>query len=110
MYNVVINKVEETNPFFDENKKHNGGGYSQPTIEFSFNGGTGIIEDDSCGEFGSSVVANIFIADKVYSAIYGTMEEEDSNIPDSLKTLVDEIGNVTGYRIPLASDIEELED
>jgi len=50
--NFKISKIEEQNPYVDSSKSINGGGYSQPYIEFTFNGSTGSIQDTSCGEFG----------------------------------------------------------
>jgi hypothetical protein len=50
--NFKISKIEEQNPYVDSSKSINGGGYSQPFIEFTFNGVKGSITDTSCGEFG----------------------------------------------------------
>jgi len=51
---VVEIRREQTNPFYSKETCHNGGGYDQPSIEFEFNGIAGNLEDDSCGDYGSS--------------------------------------------------------
>lgn len=54
----VVNRVfEETNPYYDENRCHNGGGYSQPHIELMLSDGKKVvINDTSCGDFGCHYV------------------------------------------------------
>jgi len=47
-----ISRVSQ-NPFFDDGKSNNGGGCSQPLVEFEFNGIEGSIDDTSCGDFGA---------------------------------------------------------
>ena len=62
---IFVKSVEETNPYFDEEKQSNGGGYSQPRIEFEYRGKTGIIHDSSCGDFGARFFVEF--GDKTYS-------------------------------------------
>ena len=50
--NFKIINIKEQNSNADTMKAMNGGGYSQPFIEFIFNSVTGSIQDTSCGEFG----------------------------------------------------------
>lgn len=60
-----ILNVREQNPNADSTKAMNGGGYSQPFIEFTFNNITGSIQDTSCGEFGVRYLVKF--GEKAYS-------------------------------------------
>lgn len=58
--NITITDIatRNTNPFYDQNKCHNGGGYYQPDVTISLsNGGKIAIQDTSCGDFGDRYTA-----------------------------------------------------
>ena len=73
-----ILNVREQNPNADVEKSLNGGGYSQPFIEFTFNNVTGSIQDTSCGEFGVRYLVKF--GEKAYSVdAMGNGKEEYSS-------------------------------
>ena len=53
MKEIKIISTKETNAFANPAKANNGGGYSQPKIEFLYKGEMGTFTDTSCGEFGT---------------------------------------------------------
>jgi len=76
MLSIVNIKEENMNEHYNPEKSNNGGGYYQPTIEVDFNDGVQIIiEDTSCGEFGTRISVSMYDANHTYisGAIYGTM-------------------------------------
>ncbi len=48
-----IIEVEQGDPFYDEAKTNNGGGYNQPIIRFNLDGIEGVFRDMSCVDFGT---------------------------------------------------------
>jgi len=76
---LSIVNIKESNmneEFYDPERSSNWGGYYQPLIEVAFSDGIQIvIEDTSCGEFGSRIEAYMYDADnnKIAKAIYGSM-------------------------------------
>jgi hypothetical protein len=96
-----INSRVEQNPFADPRKANNGGGYSQPRIDFTFRGIKGFINDTSCGDFGDRV--EIVYGDKKYyfdSVSKEYVEYSDfSKFKHSDRQAAKEIEKYTGYKI-----------
>lgn len=115
-YNVIETSRQETNDFYDPKLSRNGGGYSQPHIEFTSDLGNGWIMDNSCGEFGTRISAGFtthvdnYGMKHEFRADWGTMygDGSDSNFSHSYLKLLEEIYNVTGYRIPSCEEVKEL--
>jgi hypothetical protein len=105
---IVDYRSEETNPYADPDKAHNGGGYSQPNIDVKFSDGISVsISDTSCGDFGSRISASITDGEEVFHAHWGSMEPDnyfsdiDENIyADHLNIIAEELG----YEIPSEQD------
>ena len=58
---IRVTEVEQ-NDFYDSRRCHDGGGYSQPHITIEFDDGISIVIDDtSCGDFGSRVTAWVYM-------------------------------------------------
>ena len=102
----IINWVEQ-NPFVDPTKANNGGGYSQPRIDFTFKGIKGFINDTSCGDFGERL--EIAYNDKIYYCDYvsgNNVEYSDfSKVKDS--DIVKEIEKHTGYKIYFKEELKK---
>jgi hypothetical protein len=102
-----INKRVEQNPFVNPRKANNGGGYSQPLIEFTLRGIKGCINDTSCGDFGDRIT--ITYGNKEYfldSVNREYIEYSDfSNKKHSDIQAVKEIEEYTGYRIFFKEEI-----
>lgn len=64
--------VEQTNPNYDPRFEHDGGGYDQPLYTATINGVKLVVEDSSCGDFGS----RFFVRVGEEFARFGTMEPE----------------------------------
>jgi hypothetical protein len=96
----IIDWVEQ-NPFVDPTRSNNGGGYSQPRIDFTYKGKKGFINDSSCGEFGERL--EIVYGDKVYYCDFVSqknLEYSDfSKYKHNDRQAVKEIRNQTGYKI-----------
>ena len=108
-------RSRETNEHYDPENARNGGGYSQPEIVITFDDGRAmIIQDTSCGEFGTRIRAGYYATKTLASlaaCYYGSMVD----VPDSsflrfvhggMLRLVRE---ATGYNIPTMEDIDEEE-
>ena len=102
----LISRVEQ-NPFADPRKANNGGGYSQPRIDFTLRGITGFINDTSCGDFGDRV--EIVYGNKEYfydSVSRNYIEYSDfSNKNHSDRRAVKEILKYTGYIIRFKEEV-----
>ncbi len=102
----LISKVEQ-NPFVNPRKANNGGGYSQPRIDFTLRGIRGFISDTSCGDFGDRV--EIVYDDKEYYIDSVSREEEEysdfSKFKHSDIQAVKEIKEYTGYKIRFKEEI-----
>nr|DAW77591.1 MAG TPA: hypothetical protein [Caudoviricetes sp.] len=65
--NIILIEEREQNPFFDESKSSNGGGYHQPFEKYSFeyeNKKYQLVYDStSCGDFGSRYTISIYDQD-----------------------------------------------
>lgn len=101
--------TRETNEHYDPLRCNNGGGYSQPVITVDFDDGVSVmIEDTSCGDFGSRIRAAICInGEEVYTAAWGSMLGEwewGSDIPDSPRLVM--VESATGYHIMTAEEAE----
>ena len=96
----IIRRIEQ-NPFANPARANNGGGYSQPRIDFTFRGIKGFISDTSCGDFGERL--EIVYGNKVYycdSVSGGNIEYSDfSKFKHNDIQVVKEIEKHTGYRI-----------
>lgn len=106
MKNNKIVSICEQNAFANENKSSNGGGYSQPLIEFVFNGLDGTLSDESCGEFGTrywfswgelGATVSTMNEDDMYSNLCSSNEEHQ----DLVKFLDEELG----YKFPFKEEI-----
>lgn len=73
MTTLTILSVKQGNEFYEESRKHNGGGYDQPTVIFEIEGKQGVFKDTSCGEFGS----RYFLEFDGKAASWGTMLNEE---------------------------------
>ncbi len=102
-----LNSRVEQNPFADPRKANNGGGYSQPRIDFTLRGIRGFISDTSCGDFGDRV--EIVYGNKEYyfdSVSREYIEYSDfSKIKSSDRQAVKEIKEYTGYKIRFKEEI-----
>jgi hypothetical protein len=101
----IIDWVEQ-NPFVDPTRSNNGGGYSQPRIDFTFKGLQGFINDSSCGEFGDRL--EIVFGDKVYYCDYvgGNIEYSDfSKYKHNDRQVIKQIRNHTGYSVLFKEEI-----
>lgn len=103
----LISSVEQ-NPFANPMKANNGGGYSQPRIDFTLRGIKGFINDTSCGDFGDRV--EIVYGNKEYyldSVSKEYIEYSDfSKFKRSDIQAVKEIKKYTGYKILFKEEIE----
>lgn len=114
MKNFNIAAIKTVAEPYDERFCRDGGSYYQPTTTITTTSGdTVVIEDTSCGDFGTRIYAGIQLAagDK-FCANWGSMEPDRSfsNIPDNLAPLLDEIQAATGYHIPTTSEWAESLD
>ncbi len=104
----LISWVEQ-NPYADPRKANNGGGYSQPRIDFTLRGIKGCINDTSCGDFGDRV--EIVYGNKEYyfdSVSRERTEYSDfSKFKDSDVQAVKEIKEYTGYKIRFKEEIKK---
>lgn len=102
----LISRVEQ-NPFMNPRKANNGGGYSQPRIDFTFKGVKGFISDTSCGDFGHRI--QIVYGNKEY--FYDSVSREEEEYSDFSKfkpadiQAVNDIKKYTGYTIVFKEDI-----
>ena len=104
--NFEILEVREQNPYADIEKSINGGGYSQPFIEFTFNGVKGKINDTSCGEFGERFFVEF--KGKEYSLnTTGNEKEEYSSFSKNCleDKLLSERLKEAGYPISFSEDL-----
>ena len=104
----LISRVEQ-NPFVDLRKANNGGGYSQPRIDFTFRGKKGFINDTSCGDFGDRI--QIVYGNKEYfidsvSRDY-TEYSTFTKSKQSDRQVVKEIKKHTGYKILFKEEIKK---
>lgn len=93
----IVSEVEQ-NAFYNEKCNNNGGGYHQPLITFVFNGVEGVIDDTSCGDFGSRYT--IKYGRKYYSHDTINGEDDASNLNPKHpkdKMLIHAIYHNTGY-------------
>ena len=102
----LISSVEQ-NPCANPMKANNGGGYSQPRIDFTFRGIKGFINDTSCGDFGDRV--EIVWGNKEYfldsvSKEYSIYSNFSKFKPADLEA-VKKIKEFTGYKILFKEEI-----
>ena len=104
----ITSRVEQ-NPFVNPRKANNGGGYSQPRIDFTLRGIKGFINDTSCGDFGDRV--EIVYGDKKYyldSVNREYIEYSDfSKFKYSDRQVVKKIKEYTGYRILFKEEMKK---
>lgn len=103
--NKIIS-VYEQNAFVNGNKSCNGGGYSQPLIEFVFNGLDGTLSDESCGEFGT----RYWFSWGELGATFSTMNEDEifsnlRSLNEEHQDLVKFLDEELGYKFPFKEDI-----
>lgn len=104
--------VTESYYDYDANLSNNGGSYFQPSYECIAPFGRLLIDDSSCGEFGSRISATIFDADGVELAYanWGNMlseAEEYTNWDDGndvVKFWCDLAWNELKYNIPVLNE------
>lgn len=93
---IIALKKEEQNRFADINTANNGGGYSQPKYEVSFNDGTVIIIDDtSCGDFGKRIYISVEKDGEIWRGKYNSMNSPIkifNNIPKKFGIYFDAAG------------------
>ena len=93
---IIALKKEEQNRFADINTANNGGGYSQPKYEVSFNDGTVIIIDDtSCGDFGKRIYISVEKDGEIWRGKYNSMNSPTiikNNIPKKFGIYFDAAG------------------
>ncbi len=67
MFSIRFNKITEEYEDYDPNLCHNGGSYFQPTyrLESEYGSLRCVIDDASCGEFGTRYWLVVSIGDKV---------------------------------------------
>lgn len=94
MLHLVSRK--ETNEFYNPRRVNNGGGYSQPELTYKghFAGKPleVIIQDTSCGDFGSRYAVYCQYRDNLFSYFYSFMsgeERENGNIPKGVATVIE---------------------
>lgn len=107
----ILLKHEQLNSFYDPDRAYDGGGYDQPGYTFEFKGIIGYFEDTSCGSFGSRYTLNWNGVHADYDSVGNEIEEysEFSNKnPDHLE-LLEEIHNLTGFRIKTQEEYEIME-
>ena len=102
---------KQGNPFYNPETASNGGGYNQPYIEVWLEGDRRfVIDDTSCGDFGSRVHARLENADResLRVANWGTMEPENnySSFTAGDIPLLDCIHRLTGYWVPTSEEME----
>ncbi len=102
----LISSVEQ-NPFANPMKANNGGGYSQPRIDFTFRGIKGFINDTSCGDFGDRI--EIVYGEKSYYCDFVSqknLEYSDfSKYKDNDRQVIKQIRNHTGYSVLFKEEI-----
>lgn len=109
---------KEQNPFYDENRSNNGGGYHQPLLkyvgEIAYKPATVSINDTSCGEFGCRYGVIIELDDEKYEYYLNTMgneDKEESTIPvyvaKNIGPWISELGYPVKSKAAMV-DIEEL--
>ena len=100
-----INVCEEHAPY-DVEKSHNGGSYYQPTWTAETEDGKKlIIEDLSCGDFGS----RIYVDYDGRRAAYGSMLDASecySEFTSSDMEVLEAIWDATGYCVPINEELE----
>lgn len=113
MLKITKLTVTETNPFYDPETCHNGGGYSQPSTYAELSDGTTVdIEDSSCGDFGGRIYAVLRKGDNRVTCNYGSMldtYELDSTISwaewaDVLELIDEELG----YRLLTTEELNDI--
>lgn len=100
---------EQANPFCDPDRANNGGGYDQPVITAKVVGSEDqvVIEDTSCGDFGSRISISAFGK----SCYYGSMLPEEqcySTFQDNDWALLAAVHDFLGYPGYTASDFEAV--
>lgn len=113
MSNIITNNwrefgIEFIEEFedYDERFSNNGGSYFQPTYSAKLRNKELVIEDTSCGDFGSRIEVTLFVDNKrVNHAYYGTMDGvpyETDFTPQNKGWLL--VGRYLGYNIPYIAD------
>lgn len=108
----IKNIVTIVNGDYDPDRCHNGGGYYQPRTKVEFADQSQLVIDDlSCGEFGSRIYAVYKTAEGTENhAVFGSMLEPwnvYSDFNESHASILTDIEEKTGYHIPLRKDIDE---
>ena len=111
---IMSTGYTEINSCYDLARAWNGGGYSQPTIAALMDdGGILIIEDTSCGEFGSRISA-MYASPKgvVTKCRYGSMLSEgdmySSFSQEEHGELLMLVASELGYHFPTAAEIDDM--
>ena len=102
---------KQGNSFYSAETASNGGGYDQPYIEVWMEGNRRfIIDDTSCGDFGSRKHARLENSDgkTIRCANWGTMEPEKnySSFTAGDIPLLECIHRLTGYWVPTSEEME----
>lgn len=90
----------QQNPYYDQEKANNGGGYFQPLGEANvYVEGHGIvtigIDDTSCGDFGDRICIFVACGENRWSAYYDTMDDS-GNTEAELHTIREDIERCLG--------------
>ncbi len=111
----LISETEQ-NPHYDPAKSYNGGGYHQPFIEYAGEvvgeHVTILIDDTSCGDFGSRYAVTIAFDEKSYHYVIDTINKEPneySDVPDKVIAELRPWFNEIGYGILSEKELEDRE-
>ncbi|MFC2477120.1 MAG: hypothetical protein ACFNTU_06500, partial [Catonella sp.] len=106
----IINK-EQTNPFYDESKSNDGGGYYQPRYEFQFGDWKGVYDNTSCGDFGSRWSIDVKNGTQEFSANLQTMDgySLSSDFPSKFPAegFYEAFEKHFGFTIPTEEDVQD---
>lgn len=111
MEELKIIKKEQTNPFYDESKSNNGGGYYQPCYEFQFGNWIGRYDDTSCGDFGVRWSVDVKNGSQEFSANEQSMDGYSlfSNFPKEFPTkgFYEAFEKHFDFAIPTEEDVQD---
>ena len=112
---MKINSIttRETNEYYDPERCHDGGGYSQPAITIEFGDGRELyIADTSCGGFGDRVYARYYVPgmeDALAACNFGSMADDrySTFMRDIHGEMLALVAEATGYCLPTFEDMAE---
>lgn len=107
MKEIVITNQEQMNPFVDERRANNGGGYDQPRYEFEYDGKHGRYTDLSCGDFGSHYEVEYDDKYALWGSKVGYVESKFNSETD--KEFLEAFRQCFGDIIPCEDTIEDDE-